>query len=92
MPVTGRGGPGSCETTRLPHFLQNQLTDGGEVVSLKMKLRLYKVLATRYPVLGPSRPQGHSAAGSLGKLNNVGVSTFSLVCFLGVKLNRVHYY
>jgi hypothetical protein len=34
VPVTGRGGPYGCETSRLPHFLDNQLTDGGEVVSL----------------------------------------------------------
>jgi hypothetical protein len=33
-PVTGRGGPQGWETSRLPHFLDNQLTDGGEVVSL----------------------------------------------------------
>jgi hypothetical protein len=32
--VTGRGDQKSCETSRLPHFLDNQLTDGGEVVSL----------------------------------------------------------
>jgi hypothetical protein len=31
-PVTDCGGP--CETLRLPHFLDNRLTDGGEVVSL----------------------------------------------------------
>jgi hypothetical protein len=34
IPVTGREGPYSCETSRLSHFLDNQLTDGGEVVSL----------------------------------------------------------
>jgi hypothetical protein len=34
IPVTGREGPEGCETSRLPHFLDNQLTDGGEVVSL----------------------------------------------------------
>jgi hypothetical protein len=33
VPVTGRGGPQCCETSRLPHFLENWLTDGGEVVS-----------------------------------------------------------
>jgi hypothetical protein len=32
--VTGRGHPYGCETSRLPLFLDNRLTDGGEVVSL----------------------------------------------------------
>jgi hypothetical protein len=31
--VTGRGDPYGCETSRLPHFLDNRLTNGGEVVS-----------------------------------------------------------
>jgi hypothetical protein len=34
IPVTGREGPYGCETSRLPHFLDTRLTDGGEVVSL----------------------------------------------------------
>jgi hypothetical protein len=34
IPVTGSGGPQGCETSRLPYFLDNRLTDGGEVVSL----------------------------------------------------------
>jgi hypothetical protein len=34
IPVTGREGPWGCETSRLPHFLDKRLTDGGEVVSL----------------------------------------------------------
>jgi hypothetical protein len=28
VPVTGREGPEGCETSRLPHFLDNRLTDG----------------------------------------------------------------
>jgi hypothetical protein len=32
--VTERGGPQGSETSRLPRFLDSQLTDGGEVVSL----------------------------------------------------------
>jgi hypothetical protein len=31
IPVTGSGVPQGCETSRLPHFLDNQLTEGGEV-------------------------------------------------------------
>jgi hypothetical protein len=31
IPIRGRGGPLVCETSRLPHFLDNRLTDGGEV-------------------------------------------------------------
>jgi hypothetical protein len=34
VPVTGHGGPQGFEMLRLPHFLDNRLTDGGEVVSL----------------------------------------------------------
>jgi hypothetical protein len=34
IPVTGRGGPLGCERSRLPYFLDNRFTDGGEVVSL----------------------------------------------------------
>jgi hypothetical protein len=32
--VTGHGGAEGYETSRLPHFLDNRFTDGGEVVSL----------------------------------------------------------
>jgi hypothetical protein len=34
IPVTVRGGPQGCETLRLPHFLDNRLRNGSEVVSL----------------------------------------------------------
>jgi hypothetical protein len=34
IPVTGHEGPYGCETSWLPRFLDNRLTDGGEVVSL----------------------------------------------------------
>jgi hypothetical protein len=32
--VTGRGGPWGCETSRISHFLDSRLTEGGEDVSL----------------------------------------------------------
>jgi hypothetical protein len=38
IPVPGRGGPQGCEMLRIPHFLDNWLTDGGEVVSLMRQL------------------------------------------------------
>jgi hypothetical protein len=34
IPVPGLEGPYGCETSRPPHFVDNRLTDGGEVVSL----------------------------------------------------------
>jgi hypothetical protein len=42
--VTGREGPYDCETWKIPRFLDNRLTDGGEVVS-----------PTRQPPLPPGR-------------------------------------
>jgi hypothetical protein len=62
MLVRGREGSLGCEPSRIPHFLDNRLTDGGEVVIL-----------TRRPRFTPGRssgthfcwrldqPQGHSA-------------------------------
>jgi hypothetical protein len=38
MRVTGRGGPWGCETSRLPDYLDNRLTEGGEVISLTRRL------------------------------------------------------
>jgi hypothetical protein len=65
--VRGRGGPEGCEMSRLPHFLDNRLTDGGEVVSLTRRPHLYpprKIPGTRF-FKRLSRPQGHSAAGRI---------------------------
>jgi hypothetical protein len=41
IPVTGRGGPYGCVTSRLSHFLDNRLTDGGDFVSLTRPAALY---------------------------------------------------
>jgi hypothetical protein len=40
IPVTGRGGPYGCEILRLPNFLENRLTDGGEVFNFMRRLPL----------------------------------------------------
>jgi hypothetical protein len=32
IPVTRRESPKGCETSRLPHFLDDRFTDGGKVV------------------------------------------------------------
>jgi hypothetical protein len=45
--LTGRGGPKGCDMLRLPHFLDNGLTDGGEAVGL-----------TRRPPFTPRRISG----------------------------------
>jgi hypothetical protein len=41
IPVTGRGYPQDFETSRLPHFLDNRLTDGGEVVNTYAPAAIY---------------------------------------------------
>jgi hypothetical protein len=52
VPVTGRGGPQGCETSRLPHFLDSRLIDGGEVVSLtRWQAALYPQEDSWYSVL-----------------------------------------
>jgi hypothetical protein len=66
IPVTGHGGPQCCETLRLPHFLDNQLTEGSEVVSLTDQLPFTprKIPCTHF-CYRLCRPCGHSAAGRI---------------------------
>jgi hypothetical protein len=47
IPVTGRGDPWGCETSRLLYYLDNWLTDGSEAVSI-----------TRGPPFTPSKILG----------------------------------
>jgi hypothetical protein len=58
--VSGRGGPQGCKTSRLPHFLDNRLAAGGEVVSLTrrppfshQKDSWYSFLLEAEPTPGP---------------------------------------
>jgi hypothetical protein len=37
IPVTGRGGPQGYETSRLPHFLENRLTDLVRLSALRVR-------------------------------------------------------
>jgi hypothetical protein len=60
MPVTDRGGKLGCETSRLPHFLDNRLRDGGEIISLTRRPPFtpqedpwYSFLLEAEPTLGP---------------------------------------
>jgi hypothetical protein len=66
IPITGRGGQQDCETSRIPHFLDNRLTDVGEVVSLTRRPPFIrrKIPGTHF-YLRLIRPQGHSAAGRI---------------------------
>jgi hypothetical protein len=50
IPVTGCAGPQSCETSKLPHFLDSRLTDGGEVVDLTRRptFTLRKIPGTNF--------------------------------------------
>jgi hypothetical protein len=66
IPVTGHGSPQVFETSRLPHFLDNRLIDGGKVVGLTLRppFNPRKILSTNF-CYNLSPPQGHIAAGRI---------------------------
>jgi hypothetical protein len=87
IPVIGRGDPYGCERSRLPHFLDNQPTDGGEVAGLtRQPAALYPQEDSWYSFLiqAESTP-GHCAAGRISQLKNpttssgIELATFRLV-------------
>jgi hypothetical protein len=61
IPVRGREGPKGCETSRLPHFLDNRLTDGCKGIKLTCR-PLFKTGRFCYRL---SLPKGCSAAGRI---------------------------
>jgi hypothetical protein len=67
MPVTGGGGQQGCETSRLPHHLNNRLTQ--TAVRLSALLTGRPLLPRKIPgtqfCQRLSQLQGHSAAGSI---------------------------
>jgi hypothetical protein len=66
IPVTGRGGPWGCETSRFLHFLDNRLRDSSEVVRITLgrPLPSLRFLVLVY-IKWLSRPQGHNAVGRI---------------------------
>jgi hypothetical protein len=83
IPVTGFGGPEVCETSRLPHFLDNRLRDDGEVsLTRRQPFTPRKIPGTDF-CQRLSRPQGHSAAGrvrSIEKSNALSTNKAVYVC------------
>jgi hypothetical protein len=65
IPVTGRGGLWGCETSRLPHFLDNRLTDGGEVSLTHLPPFTPGRFLVLISIRGWVEPQGHIAAGRI---------------------------
>jgi hypothetical protein len=70
--VTGRGGPYGCETSRLPRFLDNQLTGVGEVVSgtLRTPFTRRKIPGTHF-YYRLSRPQDYSVTGRIRSIKKI---------------------
>jgi hypothetical protein len=72
IPIKGHGGPLSCETSRLPHFLDNRLTVGGEVVSLtrRQPFTSRKIPGTHFCQRAESTPRALVRLEGLGQLKN----------------------
>jgi hypothetical protein len=51
IPVPGYGCPYGCETLTVPQYLDNQLTDGGKVVSLTRRPPFSPQEGSRYSFL-----------------------------------------
>jgi hypothetical protein len=49
FPSTGLGSPYGCERLRIPHFLDNRLTDGGKVVRPKHRALFYSPPPRKIP-------------------------------------------
>jgi hypothetical protein len=63
IPVTGYRVPQGCETSRLPHFLDNWLTDNSEVISLMRQPPFTpRNIPGTYFCYKLSQPQAHSMA------------------------------
>jgi hypothetical protein len=72
VPVTDRGSQYGCETSRLPHFLDNRLTHDGVSVSLRRGPRFNPHKDSRYSLLLEiMSPQDHIVAGRIRSTENI---------------------
>jgi hypothetical protein len=73
IPVTGREGHEGCVTLRLPHFLDNRLADGGEVVSLTRRPAVLYLQEHSWSsfLLDAESAQGHNAAGRIRSIEKM---------------------
>jgi hypothetical protein len=74
--VTGRGGLSGCKMSRIPHFLDNQITDGVEVVSLMRRQRFTprKIFWYSFVLEAEKTPRPLSVCKGLGKLKKIELS------------------
>jgi hypothetical protein len=71
IPVTGREGPQGCETSRFPHFLYNQLTDGGGVsLTRRPPFTPQEDSCFLFLLEANSNPKAIVRLGGLGQLKN----------------------
>jgi hypothetical protein len=85
--LTCREGPQGCKTSRLPHFLDNRLIDGGEAVSLTHRPPfIYRKIPDTHFCYRLGRLHGHRADGrimSIEKSNDhIGNRTRNLPAYI----------
>jgi hypothetical protein len=77
IPLVGRGDQWDCEILRDPHCLNNQLTDGGDIVNPTHRKRYFSVSGTHFRC----EPQGLLQLEGLGRLKKFTSSGLEPVTF-----------